>query len=271
MRHDKYLFTIISTMKTFALANQKGGVGKTTSAVNIATALAAVGKKVLLIDLDPQANATAGLGLDKKSTPNIYELFLNSVTVSEVLKKTKIPGLTIIPSNINLIGAEIELIYQQEREFILKNKLCAYNGLFDYCLIDCPPSMGLLSLNALIASNYVIIPLQCEYYALEGLTYLMSSIKRVQQRFNPSLKLYKVLLTMFDRRSSLSIQVSKEAKKHLKEKVFHSPIPRNVRIAEAPSFGRPVLLHDINCTGSIAYMETAKEILHDFDHFDNVS
>ena len=157
-------------MKTLTLANQKGGVGKTTSAVNIATALAAVGKKVLLIDLDPQANATAGLGLNKNVSPNIYELLLDHVTVSEVLKKTRIPGLSMITSNVNLIGAEIELIYQQDREFILQKKLAPYSNLFDYCFIDCPPSMGLLSLNALVASDHIIIPLQCEYYALEGLT-----------------------------------------------------------------------------------------------------
>ena len=246
-----------------SISNQKGGVGKTTTSVNLSTALAAVGKKVLLVDFDPQSNSTTGVGI--YSTENIgtsYSLLTQQLQVSEVLQKTQIPGLTIIPSEINLIGAEVELVNTPHRESILRNALEPYRDFFDYIFIDSPPSMGILSLNSLVASDGVIIPLQCEYYALEGLSYLFGSISRIKTSLNPNLTLFGVLLTMFDKRNALCLSVERDVRNHIGDKVFKTVIPRNVKISEDPSFGKPVLIHDIKCAGSCEYMELAKEFLH---------
>ena len=244
-----------------SISNQKGGVGKTTTSINLATALAAINEKVLLIDLDPQGNATTGLGIYNRSKNTVYDILLKKITLLECITKTTVPGLSIIPANVNLIGAEIELVQSKNREYVLKNVLSAYEDMFDYIIIDSPPSMGLLTLNALVAADGVIVPLQCEYYALEGLSCLLKSISRIKTHYNNNLKLYGVILTMFDKRNSLCVSVEKDVRYHLKEKVFETVIPRNVKISEAPSYGKPVLIYDVRSQGSLSYMEVAKEFI----------
>ncbi|MBI4847107.1 MAG: ParA family protein [Nitrospirae bacterium] len=248
--------------KITAVANQKGGVGKTTTAINIAASLANAGKRVLLIDADPQGNSTSGLGIDKDSlSGSLYDLFTGSKTIEENIYDTGLPFLKIIPSNIDLIGAELELASKEGRETILKNALGPVKDMFEYIFIDCPPSLSLLTLNALVAADSLLVPMQCEYYALEGISMLLRTFNLIKDSFNPSLEIEGILLTMFDGRNSLANQVSDELRKHFGDKVYKTIIPRNVTLAEAPSHGKPVILYDIRSRGAQSYLELAKEIM----------
>ena len=248
-------------MISIAIANQKGGVGKTTTAINVATALAATGWKVLLIDLDPQGNASTGLGIASDQRSNsTYNLLVENAPLAECTQPTNIPGLEIVPATVDLSGAEIELVSVDDRTGRLR-KILAQAGRFDICVIDCPPSLGLLTLNALTAANTLLVPLQCEFFALEGLSHLLQTVERVQQRFNPDLGIVGVALTMFDRRNRLTDQVAEDVRSCLGDLVFETVIPRNVRLSEAPSHGLPALVYDINCTGSRAYMALARELI----------
>ena len=245
--------------KTIAVLNQKGGVGKTTTAVNVGAYLAKAGKSVLLVDLDPQGNATSGLGIDKQAlNETLYDALFNHQTAPSILQETTISGLQILPSNANLAGAEVQLVSSLQRELQLRQMLEQFHQ--DIILIDCPPSLGLLTINALSASDFVMIPVQTEYYALEGLGQLLGVVQRVKEAINPSLEILGVLLTMYDSRTSLSDQVMAEVKKHFNEKVFSTVIPRNIRLAEAPSFGQPISEHDKWSKGARAYKQLAKEI-----------
>jgi chromosome partitioning protein len=248
--------------KIVAIVNQKGGVGKTTTAVNLATALVAVGRRVLLIDLDPQGNASTGLGIsnmDRRITS--YNLIIGDVGVSEAVIKTSIPRLSLLSANIDLSGAEIELVNMTRREYRLKEALSAEPLPYDYVLIDCPPSLGLVTLNALTASDSVLIPLQCEFYALEGLSHLLKTVDLVRGKLNPRLSIQGVVLTMYDRRNSLTAQIEQDVRKFLGAQVYKTVIPRNVRMSEAPSHGKPALIYDLGCTGSQAYLKLAGELL----------
>ena len=246
--------------KVISVANQKGGVGKTTTSINLSSSLAAAEKKILLIDIDPQANSSSGINVNNHF-PSVYEVLIGNKNISEVIINTYMPFLDLLPSNINLVGAEIELIDMQNREGILKNSLNYIRENYDFIIIDCPPSLGLLTLNALSASDSVIIPVQCEYFALEGLGQLLNTINIVKKHFNKNLTIEGVLLTMFDMRLRLSHQVADEVKKYFGEKVFNTVINRNVRISEAPSFGKPIILYDAISSGSKNYMSLASELL----------
>jgi chromosome partitioning protein len=248
--------------RIIAVANQKGGVGKTTTAVNLSSCLAAAEKKTLLIDLDPQANSTSGVGFDKNLVEgSVYDILIGRKEVGEVIKPTDLQFLNVIPSGISLVGAEVELVSVLSRESRLKSALRPIADQYDYIIIDCPPSLGLLTVNALTAASSVLIPIQCEYYALEGLGQLMNTVKLVQQHLNPSLQVEGILLTMFDGRLNLSKQVSDEVRKHFDKKVYQTVIARNVRLSEAPSFGKPIILYDILSSGAENYMALTKEVM----------
>lgn len=248
--------------KIVAIANQKGGVGKTTTSVNLSAAIALAGRSVLLVDVDPQANATSGLGLDPRSLSHtIYDCLLRDVKALEVVRPTSVPQLSVIPSGADLAGAEVELVTIPNREMVLKAALDSVQDRFEFIMLDCPPALGLLTINALVAASSVLVPVQCEYYAMEGLGRLMANLERVQGSLNPGLVVEGILLTMFDPRNSLSRQVAEEIKGHFKDKVYQSVIPRNVTLAEAPGYGRPVLLYNAASAGSQAYLELAKEFM----------
>ena len=248
--------------RIMTIANQKGGVAKTTTAVNIGACLASLGKKVLLIDIDPQGNASSGLGINRTEIDHcIYDVLINNIPVSSVTVKTDIEGLEIVPATIQLAGAEIELVSSISRELKLKKALHLVKENYDYVLIDCPPSLGLLTLNALTAADSLIIPIQCEYYALEGLGQLLNTIQLVQKHLNPDLELEGVVLTMFDARTNLSIQVVDEVKNYFKGKVFGTIVPRNVRLSEAPSHGKPIITYDPKSRGAEVYFDLAKEVI----------
>jgi chromosome partitioning protein len=248
--------------RTVAVVNQKGGVGKTTTAVNLASGLALAEKQTLLVDLDPQGNATTGLGVDKGSLERtVYHVILEGAPASEVTRPSLLPFLHLLPSDIDLVGAEIELVSQDHREGRLKEALAAISSEYDYIIIDCPPSLGLLTLNALAAADSALVPLQCEYYAMEGLAHIIKTIGLVRERLNPQLKVEGVVLTMFDGRTSLAAQVRAEAQQHLGKQVLTTVIPRNIRLSEAPSHGKPIMLYDLRSAGSTAYLDLAREVI----------
>lgn len=247
--------------RILSVANQKGGVGKTTTSVNLATALSAIGQKVLLVDLDPQGNASTGLGIKRAGLrTSTYDVIFEDASVAETVKTTKVPGLDVLPSSIHLSGAEIELVTARRREYRLQEALRVPMD-YDYVIIDCPPSLSLLTLNALVASDSIVVPLQCEFYALEGLSHLVKTIERVQKNFNQRLEIHGVVLTMFDKRNNLSGAVAEDVRKYFGDKVYKSVIPRNVRLSEAPSYGLPAIVYDMSCPGSKSYINLAKEVL----------
>ncbi len=253
---------VIHLAKIMAVSNQKGGVGKTTSAVNIAAALGALGKKTLLIDIDPQGNATSGVGVDRRSAKySTYDILVNDKKASECIINTEFKNLDVIPSSLDLAAAELEIVDREKRESILKNAVLPIKADYDYIIIDCPPSLNLVTVNALTCTDTVLIPIQCEYYALEGLAQLMNTIRRVKRTYNSYLDVEGVILTMYDGRLLLTQQVANEVKKYFPRKVYSTPIPRGVRISEAPSYGKPVIYYDKSSKGAVAYMELAKEIL----------
>jgi chromosome partitioning protein len=248
--------------RIIAIANQKGGVGKTTTAVNLAASLAAAERRVLAVDADPQGNLTSGLGRkSRESRPSVYEALIEQRPLSELMIPTVLEHLTLVPSDRNLTGAEVELVPLLAREFRLREALAPVAGGYDYVLIDCPPSLGLLTVNALAAAQRVLIPLQCEYYALEGVSELVATLERVKRVLNPDLEVEGVLLTMVDERTNLTQQVIQEVRRHFKDQVFETQVPRSVRLAEAPSFGKPVLLYDIRSKGAEAYLQLARELM----------
>ncbi len=258
----KSIFVPSRGTRIIAVANQKGGVGKTTTAINLATALAAVRKKVLIIDLDPQGNASTGLGVGRADREvNSYHVLIDQIAIDTVIRPTVIPGLSLVPSGVDLSGAEIELVDVERREYCLKQALAEGAAEFDYILIDCPPALGLLTINALVAAHAVLVPLQCEFFALEGISHLVKTVERVKQAFNPTLEIQGIVLTMYDKRNNLSDMVANDVREHFGEKVYKTVIPRNVRVSEAPSHGLPVLVYDMRCAGSQAYLHLAGEVI----------
>ena len=248
--------------KSIAVFNQKGGVGKTTTNVNLSASIGKLGKKVLVLDMDPQGNTTSGYGIDKDNIENtIYEVIIENLDIRDAIIKTEFENIDIIPSASELSGAEIELANEKDREFKLRNSLYKIKDKYDYIFIDCPPSLGMLTINCLTAVNSVLIPIQCEYYALEGVSQLMSTYQLVKKRLNPDIEIQGVVLSMFDGRANLSIQVVEEVKKYFKGSVYTTLIPRNVRLAEAPSYGKPVIYYDTRCKGTEAYKELAEEFI----------
>lgn len=248
--------------RTIAIANQKGGVGKTTTSVNLSACLAYLGKKVLLLDIDPQGNATSGVGINKGEVPScIYDVLIDDEDIYSVVQQSKVENLSVVPATISLAGAEIELVSTISREVRLKHALQDIKEEYDYIIIDCPPSLGLLTINALTASDAIIIPVQCEYYALEGLSQLLSTIRLVQKHLNQELTIDGVLLTMLDARTNLGLQVIEEVKKYFQDKVYKSIIPRNVRLSEAPSHGEPIIIYDPKSRGAEVYIELAREVI----------
>jgi len=247
--------------KIISIANQKGGVGKTTTAVNLSALLAKKGKKVLLIDTDPQGNATSGVGVEKGASFSVYDVLVDDVEIENTVQMADVKGLDVCPSNINLAGAEVQLVSQQKREYRLKEKVEKIRDKYDYIIIDCPPSLGLITLNAFTASDSVLIPVQCEYYALEGLGQLINTINIVKKKLNKNLKIEGALLTMYDARTNLSNQVVKEVKNYFEDRVFKTVIPRNVKLSEAPSYGMPICMYDHRSKGARCYEKFAKELI----------
>lgn len=248
--------------RIIAITNQKGGVGKTTTAINLCASLAAAEKRTLLVDMDPQGNATSGMGIDKEAlSVTVYEVLFDPAVIRDAIVDTVMPFLTLLPSNQQLTGAEVELVNQEQREFKLKTALLTIKGDYDYVIVDCPPSLGLLTVNVLSAADSLLIPVQCEYYALEGLGHLLGTVRMVQSHLNPDLNIEGVLLTMFDKRLNLATQVVQETISYFGDKVYNTIIPRNVRLSESPSFGKPIILYDIQCQGAKSYLELAKEVI----------
>jgi len=256
---------MLNGARIITVANQKGGVGKTTTAINLATALAAIGEKVLIVDLDPQGNASTGLGIDRKDRDlSSYDVMVGNACVAEAAIPTAVPELWIVPSTLDLLGVEMEIAGSQDRALRLRKALrgpTTVSGQFDYVLIDCPPSLNLLTINAMAAADSVLVPLQCEFFALEGLSQLLETIGEVRAAINPALEIQGIVLTMYDGRNNLANQVVDDVRQHMGEKVYQTIIPRNVRVSEAPSYGKPAILYDLKCTGSQAYLQLASEVI----------